>query len=189
MKKLIIIGAGGLGRMTLEAALSLGYICAFVDDDTTLNDVCNTEVLGTIDKLPRYVGLFKYAICAIGNNVIREKYNQYASSLGFKIPNIIHPSAYVSPYVKIGYGNIFLNNVCVQNSAKIGNGVVITANSEAHHDCEIDDYALIYSCSTVRTLAKVGKRAKIGSTVTISNCAKVSDDSVVEDGSIISCND
>ena len=185
MKKLIIIGAGGLGRMVLETALSLGYICAFVDDDTTLNDVCNTEVLGTIDKLPRYVGMFKYAICAIGNNALREKYNNYASSLGFKIPNIIHPSAYVSPYVRLGYGNIFLNNACVQNSAIIGNGVVIAANSEVHHDCEIDDYALVYPCSAIRTLAKVGKRVKIGSTVTVSNGAVIEDDKEIPDGSVV----
>ena len=185
MKKLIIIGAGGLGRMTLEAALSLGYICAFVDDDTTLKDVCNIEVLGTIDKLPRYVDEYKYCICAIGNNAIREKFNAYASSLGYEIPNIIHPSAYVSPYAKIGYGNIFLNNVCVQNSAILGNGVVVAANSEIHHDCEVGDYALIYSCSTVRTNTKIGKRVKIGSTVSISNGAIVSDDVVIEDGEVV----
>ena len=182
MKKLIIIGAGGLGRMTLEAALSLGYICAFVDDDTTLNDVCNTEVLGTIDKLPRYVGMFKYAICAIADNELREKYNQYASSLGFKIPNIIHPSAYVSPYVKIGYGNILFNNVCVQNSTKLGNGVVITANSEVHHDCEIGDYSFIYSCSAIHNSVKIGKKVRIGSTVSVSTGSKVPDGTIVENG-------
>lgn len=185
MKKLLIIGAGGLGRMVLEAAISLGYICAFIDDDTTLNSVCNTEVLGTTDNLPRYIGEYKYCICAIGNNVIREKYNTNASLLGYKIPNIIHPSAYVSPFVKIGYGNIFLNNVCIQNNAIIGNGVVITANSEIHHDCEIGDYSLIYSCSAIRTNTKIGKRVKIGSTVSISNGAVVLDDAIIENGEVI----
>ena len=87
MKKLIIIGAGGLGRMTLETALSLGYICAFVDDDTTLNDVCNTEVLGTIDKLPRYVGMFKYAICAIADNELREKLENFFNGIATMKPS------------------------------------------------------------------------------------------------------
>ena len=185
MKKLIIIGAGGLGRMTLETALSLGYICAFVDDDTTLSDVCNTEVLGTIDKLSRYVGEYKYCICAIGNNALREKHNNYASSLGFKIPNIIHPSAYVSPFVRIGYGNIFLNNVCVQNGTKIGNGVVITANSEIQYDCDLGDYSFIYSCSAIHNSVKIGNRVRIGSTVSISTGSKLPDDTIFQNGQLV----
>ena len=185
MKKLLIIGAGGLGMMTLETALALGYECAFLDDDTSLKNVCGVNVLGKINTLPNYSKAYKYCICAIGNNVLREKYNANASLLGYKIPNIIHPSAYVSPFVKIGYGNIFLNNVCIQNSAIIGNGVVITANSEIHHDCEIDDYSLIYSCSVIRTNTKIGKRVKIGSTVSISNGAVVFDDAIIENGEVI----
>ena len=51
-----------------------------------------------------------------------------------------------------------------------------------HHDGRVDDYALIYSNSVVRTMAYVGKRVKIGSTCTISNEKIIEPDRVIEDG-------
>lgn len=185
MEKLLIVGAGGLGRMTMEAANDK-YECFFVDDAYKSNEkVCDTIIVGKICDIEKLSKNFRHLICAIGNNVLREKITNEAISFGYNIPNIICKSAYVSSYSKIGYGNIFLNNVCIQNGAKIGNGVVITANSEIHHDCEIDDFALIYSCSVVRTYAKVGKRVKIGSNVSISNSMVVDDDLIIENGTVI----
>ena len=184
-KRLLILGAGGLGRMTLETALSLGYECFFLDDNVNIKKTCDTMVLGTLKELGLFVGEFQYCICAIGNNKIREEYTNCALSLGFIVPNIVSKTAYVSRYSKMGYGNILLNNVCVQNGSALGNGVVVTANSEIHHDCIIEDYSLIYSCSVVRTFAKIKKNVTIGSTVTISNSSIVPNNSVVADGSVL----
>ena len=182
MTKLLIIGAGGLGRMVLETALSLKYDCAFLDDNELLKEVCGVKVLGKISTLPNHFDSYKYCICAIGNNALREKYDLIARSIGYKIPNIINKTAYVSPFAKLGTGVILLNNVCVQNGAIVGDGVVITANSEIHHDCEIGDYSLIYSCSVVRTFSKINKKVKIGSNVTICNGTSISANSEIEDG-------
>lgn len=184
-KKLLIIGAGGLGRMTFETALSLGYSCSFLDDDTSLGSIMGINVLGRIDDLHMFVNEFPYCICAIGNNSIRQKITELAIELGFNVPNIINKSAFVSEYAKLGFGNILLNNVCVQNGAVLGNGVVITANSEIHHDCIVGDYSLIYSCSVIRTFAVLGQRTKIGSTVTVSNSVHLSDDSTINDGEVV----
>ena len=184
-KKMLIIGAGGLGRMTLETALSLNYECAFLDDDPKLQSVCGVKVIGTLDNLPNLVSDYNYCICAIGENTIREKFTKLALTLGYNVPNIINKTAYISDYAKLGFGVIILNNVCVQNGAVVGNGVVITSNSEIHHDCVIGDYSLIYSCTVIRTFSKIGKRVKIGSTVTISNSSTVLDDEIIEDGSTI----
>ena len=184
MEKLLIIGAGGLGRMTLENSIS-DFDCYFVDDAYDIGEkVCDTKIVGKIIDLERLSEDYEYLICAIGNNLLRERITNFAIGLGYKIPNIISKSAYVSKYSKIGFGNVILNNVCIQNGAVIGNGVVITANSEIHHDCFVDDFSLIYSCSVIRTNAKIGKRVKIGSTVSISNDVVIEDDSVIENGEV-----
>ena len=73
----------------------------------------------------------------------------------------------------------------VQNGAQIGNGVVLTVGVEAHHDCTISDFALVYTNSVVRTGAKVGERAKIGSTSTVGNFVRVPEDAVIPDGAAI----
>ena len=184
MEKLLIVGAGGLGRMTLEQAKT-EYVCFFVDDAYVIGDlICDTPIVGNLSDLKKLRIDYNYLICGIGNNKLREEIIDKALSLGYAIPNVICKTAYISDYAKIGYGNIILQNVCIQNGAKLGNGIVIAANSEIHHDCEIGDFSLIYSCSVIRTYAKIGKRVKIGSTVSISNDVIIADDSVVENGEV-----
>ena len=58
--------------------------------------------------------------------------------------------------------------------------MLLNPGVEIHHDCSVDDFALIYTNSVVRTYAKVGKRVRIGSNVTISNDAVVSDDADIQ---------
>ena len=64
----------------------------------------------------------------------------------------------------------------------MGNGVILNPGVEIHHDSVVEDYALIYTNTVVRSLAVVGKRAHVGSTLTISNEVKVPDDAIVENG-------
>lgn len=184
MEKLIIVGAGGLGRMTMESAMD-EYECYFVDD-SIVNDtiICGTKVIGKVDELKKFVNDYKNAIIAIGDNKLREKLTKSVLSLGYNIPIIVNKTAYISPFSKIGYGTIILSNASIQNGATIGNGVVITGNVEVHHDCTIDDYSLIYSNSTIRTYAKIGKKVKIGSNVSISNSVIINDEEVIENGEI-----
>lgn len=184
MNKLLIVGAGGLGRMVLESA-SEYYDCYFIDDNYEIGSIiCDTEVVGKIKDIQHLKNSFDYLIVAIGNNVFREELTNNALSYGYKVPNIFNHTAYISKYAKFGYGCIVLSNASIQNGACLGNGVVITANVEVHHDAEIFDFALVYSNSTIRTYAKIGQRTKIGSNVTIKNNTIIEPDSIIEDGEV-----
>ena len=62
-----------------------------------------------------------------------------ATSFGYTFPNIIAPSAYISPYAKLGDGCVLLQNVCIQNGAVVGNGVLLNAGTEVHCDATVRD--------------------------------------------------
>ena len=64
----------------------------------------------------------------------------------------------------------------------VGNGVLLNPGVEIHHDSFVDDYALIYTNSVVRTQAKIGRRVRIGSNVTISNNIVVPEDADIKNG-------
>lgn len=100
---------------------------------------------------------YKNLIIVIGNNAVRERIYDTAKQIGYNFPNLISPSAYVSPYAKLGWGCVILNYAVVQNGSAVGNGVLINPGVEIHHDCVVEDYALIYTNSVVRTYAKVGR--------------------------------
>jgi len=183
--KLLIVGAGGFGRVVAEHAV-LEYDCAFIDDGPELGALVNgIPVIGRTNELDKFISDYKLLIVAIGNNKFREEVYKNAEEVGYEFPNIIDPSAYISPFAKLGKGCVILNNAVVQNNAKIGNGTILNSGVEAHHDSVIGDYCLIYANSVVRALTTVGKRVRIGSTVSISTGAVVADDADIEDGSVV----
>lgn len=183
--KLLLVGAGGLGRVTLEHAMEK-YQCSFVDDSYPVGmEISGTPVVGAIADLPALRKEYQLLVVTIGNNLLREELYAQADALDYEFPNILARTAYVSPFAQLGWGCILLNNAVVQNGAQIGNGVVFTVGVEAHHDCAIGDFALVYTNSVVRTGAKIGKRAKIGSTATVGNFVHVPEDAVIPDGAAI----
>ena len=183
--KLLLVGAGGLGRVTLEH-VSLAFDCVFVDDGYQIGtEICGVPVVGAIQDLAHLREEYTDLVVTIGDNRLREQIYRQAEALGFAFPNVVACSAYVSPFARLGWGCILLNNAVVQNGAQIGNGVVLTTGVEAHHDCTISDFALVYTNSVVRTGAKIGERAKIGSTATVGNFVQVPEDAVIPDGAAI----
>lgn len=184
-EKLLLVGAGGFGRVVLEHAMAQKYDVAFVDDGYDIGaEVCGTKIVGHVEDLEQLFREYRKLVVSIGNNKFREEVYRKAEKIGFSFPNIICNSVYISPFAKVGNGCVFLNNVCIQNGASVGNGVLLNPGVEIHHDGTVDDCTLIYSNSVVRTMAYVGKRVKIGSTCTISNYTKIEDDRVIEDGSV-----
>ncbi len=184
-EKLLLVGAGGFGRVVLEHA-SLRYDCSFVDDGYNPGDmVCGAPVVGHISDIAALRKEFSHLLVVIGNNKLRQSVYEKAQALGYDFPNIFCSSVYISPFAKVGWGCVFLNNAVIQNGSAVGNGVLLNPGVEIHHGCAVDDFALIYTNSVIRTYAKVGKRARIGSTVTVSNSVNVPDDADIPNGSTL----
>lgn len=181
-EKLLLAGSGGFGRVVLEHAAK-EYECAFLDDGNC-PVVDGAPVIGRLEDMARFFPEYRYLLVTIGNNALRERLYKRAESIGYTFPNLIVPSAYVSPRAVLGSGVIILNNAVVQNNARIGSGTILNPGVEAHHDSNIGDNCLIYTNSVVCSLTRVGNRVWIGSTATVSTGAAVPDDAVIEDGGV-----
>ena len=183
MKKLLLVGAGGFGRVVLEHASAL-YDCAFLDDGNA-ETVDGVSVIGTTSEIERFFPEYRLLLVTIGNNKLRQSIYEKASTIGYIFPNIIHPSAYISRHAHIGNGCVILNNAVIQNNASCGNGCILNPGVELHHDSTVGNYCLIYTNSVVRSLTTVGDRVWIGSSVTVSTGAKVCQDASIADGSVV----
>ena len=180
-EKLLLVGAGGFGRMVAEQAM-LQYDYAFVDDGQAVGtDICGIPMVGGLADLPELRKGYDLLVVGIGNNRFRAQVYEKAKALGYEFPNIVAPSAYVSPYAKLGFGCVVLQNACVQNGASVGDGVLLNAGTEVHCDAAVGDYALIYTNSVIRTGATVENFARIGSNCTICNNATVPDGADIPD--------
>ena len=181
-EKLLLVGAGGFGRVVLEHAIK-EYDCAFVDDGVaTGTTVCGVPVIGATSDLDELHEEYHNLIVTIGNNSLREQIYKKSKIIGYTFPNIIDSSAYISDFATIGNGCIILNNVVIQNGSRVGDGVILNPGVEIHHDSIVGDHVLIYTNAVVRSLASIGDRAHIGSTLTISNEARVEHDAIIPDG-------
>jgi len=180
-EKLLLVGAGGFGRMVAEQTMPQ-YDCAFVDDGQPVGaEICGIPVVGGLADLPELRKEYSLLVVGIGNNQFRAQVYEKAKALGYAFPNIIAPSAYISPFAQIGCGCVVLQNACIQNGASVGNGVLLNAGTEIHCDAAVGDYALIYTNSVIRTGATVGNFTRIGSNCTICNKATVPDGADIPD--------
>ena len=140
MQTLLIIGAGGHGRVVAEIAVACGYDMNSIE---FLDDYAPT-VLGKIEEMdiyaPRYDGVF----VAIGNNELRQKLSaQLCQIEGVKFVTLIHPTAYISPSVIIGQGTVVEPKAVINTNSRIGKGCIISVGSIIDHDCEIGDFCHI----------------------------------------------
>lgn len=184
-EKLLIVGSGGFGRVTYENAMNQ-YDCSFVDDGYEVGtDICGARVVGKINDLAVLRKNFNNLVVSIGNNDVRGRIYAEAKAMGYRFPNIVCGSAYISPFATVGEGCVILNNAVIQNGAKVGDGVILNPGVEVHHDSEVGSNVCIYTNSVVRTYAKVGDFVKIGSNVSISNEAVVYEHGIVDDGTVV----
>lgn len=143
MKSLLIIGAGGHGKVVKEIAEDLGYKkIDFIDDN-------NPKAIGKIEELNKFLK-YKEAIVGIGNNEFRESILNKLEQIGFAIPTLVHPTAYVSRSAIIEKGSVIEPKAIVNASARIGMGSIISVGSIVDHDTVIGKCAHINAGAIVK---------------------------------------
>lgn len=185
MKKLVIIGAGGMGRSVYCIAKGcIGYgtefvVKGFIDDD--LSQLDNFEgyplVLGTIDDY--VIEEDDVFVCSIGDTKTKKIICEKLKARGAKFQTLIHKTAIVRQNAKIGDGCIIADFASVGADCTIGENSLVQAFAIAAHDCKIGNYARIDTHATC-----VGG-VLIEDTATIHTSAVVSHNVVVGEGATV----
>ena len=138
-RTLLILGAGGLGQVVAEAAQMSGCYTkiAFLDDCPTEDKARLYNIVGAIRDADKFSDQFIYAIPAFGSNEKRYELLKYLKKNGYKIPSIIHPSAYISPTVTIGEGTIISPTAGISREVVIEECCLINMGAMIDHRCHI----------------------------------------------------
>ena len=90
-EKLLLVGAGGFGRIVAEQAM-LQYNCAFVDDGQAVGtDVCGIPVAGGLADLPELRKEYGLLVVGIGNNRFRAQVYEKAKALAMRSQTLLLP--------------------------------------------------------------------------------------------------
>ena len=122
MENLIILGAGGHGRVVADIArlMSCYREIVFLDDKPPA-DGFPYRYGGTCDAFRLYLENNDFVI-GIGNAVIRHRFQNDIEEAGGHIATLIHPSAVISPDVEIGRGTVVMAGAIVNTGTRIGKG-------------------------------------------------------------------
>jgi sugar O-acyltransferase (sialic acid O-acetyltransferase NeuD family) len=141
MPGLLIVGAGGHGKVVAEAAelMEKWDRISFLDDREELKEVLGFPVIGKTDALISFKGEFRHVFIAIGHNRTRVAWLNKAAQAGFRIPVIIHPSSAVSKYSTVGEGTAVMAGSVINVHAVLGKGCIVNTCASIDHDCVLGD--------------------------------------------------
>lgn len=132
--RLIILGAGGYGRVIADVAEQLQkYREILFLDDTGVSE----DIVGKCDDYVRYIDLETEFYPAFGNNELRFGWLERLRSANARLATLIHPSAYISPKAKIYEGTVCLPNSVINSYTEVHSGCIINAGALVDHNCVI----------------------------------------------------
>lgn len=179
MKKLVIIGAGGHGRVVADIARLRGY-----EDIVFLDDADVPTASGKVADYVRYAGEADF-IVAIGNGTVREKIQKMLTEKGCKVVTLIHPNAVVGSNVEIGIGSVVMAGAVINTGARIGEGVILNTCCSVDHDCVIEDYCHISVGAHLAGSVTVGEQSFICAGATVINNITICDGCVIGAGAVV----
>lgn len=194
-KRLVLIGGGGHCRSVLDAALCMNAFREIVITDHKISagsKIMGCKVIGNDSQLPRlYANGYTQAFIALGSikdTKQREKLYQKASTIGFKFPNIIDPSAILSKEVILGNGVFIGKKVVVNSGSTLGDMSIINTGAIIEHDCQIGKFAHIAVGAAICGGCEIGDSTFVGANTTIIQGVKIGMNCIIGAGSIVLAN-
>lgn len=148
-KSLLILCAGQFGEITKEIADALGYEkIGFLDDFVP-------GVLGKLTDYRKLVSEFSDAVVAADSITLRMDYLEKLKIVGYHVPTLVHPTAFIAPSATLGEGTIVQAKAAVSTGCTIGKGCIISMSANINHHTKIGDYCHIACNSTVMQNTRV----------------------------------
>ena len=188
-KPIIIIGAGGNARVTLDILLSnRKKILAFTAKGTEEKDICGIPVINDesviADFKPEDVSLVN-GIGSVASLDLRryvfEKFKQY----GFSFVSVVHPSALIASDVSIGEGTCIGAGVIIECGAHIRENTIINTKVSVGHDSIIASHVHIAPGCTLCGNVSVGSCTHIGADTCVIQGIRIGKKTLIGAGSVV----
>jgi len=134
--RLIILGAGGHGKVVADLARQTGQYekIFFLDDNSQ-----DAEVLGKCSQYLEFQSADTEMYPAFGNNTVRIQWENKLLEAGIRLAKIIHPLAYVSPLAEVASGCVIMPYAVVNTGTKIKKACIINIGAMVDHDCILEE--------------------------------------------------
>jgi sugar O-acyltransferase (sialic acid O-acetyltransferase NeuD family) len=144
-------------------ASGAGEVAGVLDDDPGRegSDVLGVPVKGDVAEVTLARFGVERAVIAIGSNPARAA---MARRLGPRLAWVkaVHPTAYVSPGVRLGAGSVVFAGAVVQPDTVIGEHAILNTMCSVDHDGAIGDFAHVGPGARLAGNVRIGEGAFLG---------------------------
>lgn len=191
MKPVVVIGAGGHGRVLLDCLLA-----------------CNTPILGVCDPGLTAGAAGPFGVAVLGGDEVLETLSpaevvlvnglgsvkslaardglyQRLSARGFGFASVIHPSAILSPHASLADGVQVMAGAVIQCGATIGANSLINTRAVVDHDCSLGRSVHIAPGATLSGGVTVGDCAHIGTGATVIQGLSIGPQALIAAGAVV----
>lgn len=189
-RRVIVWGAGGHGKVIVDALLACGCwnVVGLLDDNEKKvgQKVLGLPVLASSASLAELAGELKAGAIAIaiGDNYVRDEMFRKAKECGLKPVTIVHPSAHMSRFVELGEGVTILAGATVNPGTVIEDNVCVNTAASIDHDNYLARSCHVYPNATLAGAVRVGEFAYIGSGAVVTPSVTVHKYSYVGAGAV-----
>jgi sugar O-acyltransferase (sialic acid O-acetyltransferase NeuD family) len=182
---LILIGAGGHSHACIDVIEQHGgyQIAGLIGMPDEIHDHhLGYAVIGTDTDLPELAKTIPYALITLGQiktPAHRTRLYQQVLALGFKLPTITAPSAYVSRHATLGAGTIVMHGAVVNAGANVGKNCIINTRALLEHDVTVDDHCHISTGAIINGNTVIGTGSFVGSGTIIKEGASLGQNCLV----------
>lgn len=189
-KLVYLIGAGGHGKVVLDALLSTHAQAYDVRVRDGAHKPHGQNLLGYPIEVPATAAEMEGHLfhIAIGDGQVRRRLFATLCSIKALPLSIVHAACCVSRFANVGEGSFLAAKSVVAAAASIGRGVIINHGSVVDHDCIVGDFSHIAPNAALGGGVIVGSDVLVGTGANILPGLSIGDNAVIGAGAVVTAN-
>jgi sugar O-acyltransferase (sialic acid O-acetyltransferase NeuD family) len=177
-ERVFVAGAGGHGKVVIDALLSVGdvEIAGVIDDNEQKlgQQVLGIPIVGPTAELSSLAA--KYGVTgvalALGNNYIREQKFREVKTAGLSVLRVIHRSACISRFACLGEGVVILAGSVINPGSILEDNVCVNTCASIDHDNHLKHSCHVYPNAALAGGVCIGEFSYVGTGATVvPNCS------------------
>lgn len=188
MRRLLVIGAGGHGKVVADAASASRKwaVIEFLDDRHPEHGrLEDWKVIARPVDIARVVVADDEVIVGIGDNARRLAIIEELLSRGIKLTVVAHPAAVISPRATLAPGCVVFAGAVINAGTSIGRGCIVNTGAIVDHDCRLDDAVHVAPGSALGGNVRVGRRSWVGIGASVRHGASIGSDTMIGAGAAV----
>lgn len=183
---IVLLGAGGHGRVALDVCLAAGLNVAGFLDRQISGTPDGRPILGDDSRLGDHAFVATHRFLpTLGDQVARRRVSEAVLAAGGTLVTAVHPAAVISPRAQIGAGTLVVAGAVINTGTRIGRYCIINTRASIDHDCVLEDGAQVGPGAILCGAVRLGADVVVGAGAVLLPGIKAGPGAIVGAGAVV----